>query len=80
MLPTDIKIQPAVLRLSDLTRYLAVGRSRIYQLRREPDFPKPIRLGQRSVGWRRSEIDRWVESRSRVELPPVQNEPAAAGQ
>jgi prophage regulatory protein len=27
------------------------------------NFPKPIRLGSRSVGWRRSEIEAWLKSR-----------------
>jgi len=26
-------------------------------------FPKPIRLGARAVGWRRSEIEAWLKSR-----------------
>ena len=29
----------------------------------DPDFPKPLRLGKRAVGWRASDITAWLESR-----------------
>ena len=32
----------------------------------DPDFPKPIRLGKRAVGWRESEVIAWLESRERT--------------
>ncbi len=73
-------IQPAVLRLADMIPYLNLGRSAIYHLRKDPDFPTPIRLGQRAVGWKRSEVDAWIESRSRSPLPAAQDERASAGQ
>ena len=28
--------------------------------------PKPIRLGERAVGWRLSEIDEWLDTRKRA--------------
>jgi prophage regulatory protein len=34
-------------------------RSRYY----DADFPKPVQLGARAVGWRASEIAAWIESR-----------------
>lgn len=35
-------------------------RSRYY----DPNFPKPIRLGVRAVGWRASEVFRWIAART----------------
>ncbi|SPJ31473.1 helix-turn-helix transcriptional regulator [Falsiruegeria mediterranea] len=29
----------------------------------DPEFPRPLRLGIRAVGWRESEIVAWMESR-----------------
>jgi len=26
------------------------------------DFPAPVRLGARAVGWRRADVDTWMES------------------
>ncbi|WP_156107309.1 helix-turn-helix transcriptional regulator, partial [Leclercia adecarboxylata] len=29
----------------------------------DADFPKPIRLGAASVGWRSTSVDEWIASR-----------------
>ncbi|WBU53986.1 AlpA family transcriptional regulator [Paracoccus sp. SCSIO 75233] len=34
----------------------------------EGDFPVPIRLGKRAVGWKRSDVGAWLESRARRAL------------
>jgi prophage regulatory protein len=31
----------------------------------DPEFPKPLKLGAKSVGWRIDELQAWLESRSR---------------
>lgn len=30
------------------------------------DFPAPIRLGARAVGWRRSDVEAWLASREKA--------------
>jgi prophage regulatory protein len=35
----------------------------IYRLIREGNFPRPVRLGQRAVAWRESDISDWIDSR-----------------
>jgi prophage regulatory protein len=42
-----------------------VGRSFIYSA---DNFPKPIPLGDRAVGWLESEILAWIESRKAMRL------------
>lgn len=37
--------------------------SSLYEKMAKGQFPKPIKLGERSVGWRESEIDAWIASR-----------------
>lgn len=32
----------------------------------DPDFPKRVSLGPNAVGWRESEVQNWIDSRSRV--------------
>lgn len=41
------------------------GRSRSSILRDIPEgrFPRPIKLGQNSVGWLRAEVERWLADR-----------------
>ena len=54
---------PAVLRLSELTAYLKLSRSTIYQLTADGKLPAPIKLGPRASGWLKTEIDKWLLDR-----------------
>ena len=59
-----VPIQPAILRIADLKEYLNLSRSAIQALMSEdPTFPQQIQLSRRAVGWKRPEIDAWIESR-----------------
>lgn len=51
---------PAVMRLTGL------GRSTIYLMVADKRFPCPVRLASRAVAWRRTDLDRWSESRPTV--------------
>jgi prophage regulatory protein len=44
----------------DLT---GLGRSTIYRLMAEDQFPPPVRLTKRLVVWRRADVEQWFESR-----------------
>ena len=57
-----------ILRLRDVTAVTRISRSRIYvfMARKDDPFPRPIRLGPNSVGWRRAEIEAWLDSRERA--------------
>jgi len=37
--------------------------STLYYFIAEGKFPKPVKLGKRTVAWKKSEIDEWIESR-----------------
>lgn len=55
--PLKILRRPAVESITGLSR------STIYQNMQVGDFPKPIRLGAKAVGWVESEIVDWIEAR-----------------
>ena len=40
--------------------------STLYYLMNQGDFPKPLKLGRRTVAWKRSEIEAWIQSRERA--------------
>ena len=40
--------------------------STLYYLMNKGDFPKPVKMGARSVAWKRSEIEAWIQSRERA--------------
>ena len=60
-----------ILRIPEVVEITGLSRTTIWRRVRSGDFPAPVRLGSlatRSVGWRESEIRKWIESR------PVFNE------
>ena len=52
-----------ILRLPEVKAITRRSRSSIYAAMAQNDFPKPIKLGLRAVGWIESEIVAWVETR-----------------
>ncbi|MBL4570064.1 MAG: AlpA family phage regulatory protein [Alcanivorax sp.] len=59
-----------ILRRSDVEVITGLSKSTIYAKMDskspyfDPDWPKKVNLGPRSVGWYRHEVIKWVESRS----------------
>lgn len=52
-----------ILRLRDVLARTGLTRSMAYALVKAQDFPTPINLGARAVGWLESEIDAWIAGR-----------------
>lgn len=50
----------AILKLPEVTRITGIGRSNLYAMVQRGEFPKPVKLSVRSVGWRQSEVDAWL--------------------
>jgi prophage regulatory protein len=57
---------PPFLRMRAVTRMTGLGRSTIYRLVSQDKFPSPVRLANRAVAWRRSDLERWSEARPTV--------------
>ncbi|MEE8241409.1 MAG: AlpA family transcriptional regulator [Nitrospirales bacterium] len=53
----------SILRLKDLQQRVKLSRSTIYAKIAAGDFPSPITLGPRAVGWLESDIQKWITSR-----------------
>ncbi len=52
-----------ILRLPEVLARIGLKRSTVYQFVADGKFPKPVRLGLRSVGWRESDVEKWVSAR-----------------
>lgn len=52
-----------ILRLKNVCYQTGLSRSSIYLKISEDNFPKPIKLGSRSVGWIEGEVLAWVKNR-----------------
>ena len=55
-----------LIRLPEVVRLCGLSRSAVYAMIASEDFPAPVRIGARRVGWRHSEIQRWIETRPRA--------------
>jgi len=60
---THKKTYDPIWRMSDCCHQVALSRSTIYRLIDNNDFPKPIPLGAKSIGFLSSEIEAWKEKR-----------------
>ena len=47
-------------RRTTLEDMLGISRATIYRLMHEGNFPRPIKLGRRAVGWRYEDIEEWL--------------------
>ena len=54
------------LRIAGVVRLTGLGRSTIYRLMADAQFPPPVRLAKRVVAWRRTDLERWSEARPRA--------------
>ena len=51
------------LRVSQLTKGLSVSRATIYNWLKKGTFPKPIKISDGVVVFRKSDIDAWIASK-----------------
>ena len=65
----------AFYRITDVMARLNLGTSAIYRLlRRDPTFPRQVKLASRAVAWRRDEIEEWIANRPlATPTPPADN-------
>ena len=54
-----------IIRREEVTRLTGIARATLYKLIKEGRFPSPLRLGERSVGWRLADIDAWLAAPER---------------
>lgn len=60
-----------IIRMPELIEMISLARSTIYDKlnskssRYDPSFPRPIELGKSARGWRQSEINQWITTRSK---------------
>lgn len=52
-----------VLRLPVVSELTGLPRSTVYLYMKNNQFPKPVKLGARSVGWIKEEVIEWLRQR-----------------
>ncbi len=53
----------AILRLPQVIKRTGLARSTIYLQVEQDNFPKPMSIGERSIGWLESDIEAWIDER-----------------
>jgi len=74
--PVKIVFDPPFLIMTrvEVEGALRISRSKIYEMinpehsRYDPEFPKPMRWGAKSVMWRQDEIIAWMTSRPKTDI------------
>jgi len=51
------------MRLQEVIKTVGLSRPTIYKRMALGTFPKPVKLGERAVGWVSDEVDGWMQSR-----------------
>lgn len=62
---TPPSITDRLLRISEVGQMVSLSTSQIYQLVREGDFPRPLKVGA-SSRWRESDIGRWIDAKAQA--------------
>lgn len=59
-------MQIEILKLTDVRRITGLSAASIYRGANRGTFPKPIKLGKRSSGWVKFEVEEWLQERFNV--------------
>ena len=52
-----------LLRLPEVKQRVGLSRSSLYAKIQRAEFPAPVSLGARAVGWIEREVDQWINDR-----------------
>jgi prophage regulatory protein len=69
-----------IVRIAEVMRRTGLRKSRIYTGIAAGEFPKPVAITPRSVGWVESEIDEWIAERIALRDSGFRSKCAAAVQ
>jgi prophage regulatory protein len=61
----------AILRLPAVKARVGLSRSTLYLKISRGEFPPPIDLGERAVGWLEFEVDEWISQQIQNSRKPV---------
>ena len=58
-----------LIRPKALSNKLGIGLSKLYELMKEPDFPRKVRISRQCTAFRESEIEEWIDKRTEKARP-----------
>ena len=51
----------SLIRIRKMAELIGCSRTTLYRWVQEGRFPKPLMQGTRTIGWRKSQYDNWIE-------------------
>lgn len=54
-------------RTRDVTELFDIDRAKLHELSKIPGFPKPLKLGHRTLRWRLKDVQKWIEKQGTKE-------------
>lgn len=55
--------ETTILRIADVAARIGLGATTIKRMVRADQFPRPVRLTARAVGWRSEDVQQWLDAR-----------------
>lgn len=60
-----------LIRVREVMERTGLSRTVLYRKIQHNDFPQPVRITIRCVGWLESEIDKWIAERIGARFPEI---------
>lgn len=60
----------SMVRRKELAKRLSISPATLWRWVRSGHFPRPIRLGENSVGWREAQVTAWLNERAGSDAKP----------
>jgi len=55
-----------LIRMRELRKLIGLSHATIYRYIKNGNFPKPIKLSERSVAWRLTDIENWIKEKEEL--------------
>ena len=62
----------ALLSIKTVCERTSLSRTTIHRLRDNNDFPAPIKITERRIGWTEQDVNSWIENRANPQQSPAQ--------
>ena len=54
---------PRIVRMPEVVERIGISRGSVYRMMNAGQFPKSVKLSERAIGWRESDLNDWLASR-----------------
>jgi prophage regulatory protein len=58
-----MQCQKLILRPEELAQELGISKTTLWRLSRDKKIPQPVQISDRAIGWRRADIEKWLNEK-----------------